>query len=317
MKHFIAALVIAGMIAVSSGCSASNGNVNNTPFPTIIETQSPSLSPVVTVLPTVTAATPTLVVTPSPTVTPPNVYVSEKFGFSFTVPNSWVGKYHVKEGEGYLTVYFDPAEPTEYGNSELFSIGTEAYAEEELFDSDYKFEINGVVFIWGSISILYTESDPEYDTYMAWQKDIPGVFKSIRSLSGQEPENVKKLWIEVIPHKQVYTSTNLGISFTLPKDWLGSCCVVEDEGYLSVYFKPQNPIAEDMGDGLLFIIVNKKLNYDWDLFSERKDVTVKGVTFVCGGPTDVGYGGEGKELDRYIVMENEICKIFKTVRAAK
>jgi hypothetical protein len=163
----------------------------------------------------------------------------------------------------------------------------------------------------------YDDTEPEYNTYTAMVKDIPAIFASVKSLADETPINVQKLWIETIPKTTVYTTTmGLGIQFTLPKSWLGKCRIIESKDDVEAYFNPRKPLTEESGDGWLFVIEKKSKNTEGDdeFLDYYQEVKVNGVTYICGGPTDVAY--EGDEDDLFMQMANDIGKVFDTIRVA-
>ncbi len=88
----------------------------------------------------------------------------------------------------------------------------------------------------------------------------------------------------------------------------------EKSGSVSVYFKPAQPYDE-IYDGFLFIIEKKTAATEGDkeFLDGFKEITIKGVTYYCGGPTDVTY--EGPENDLFRRMNQDIPNIYKTIRA--
>ena len=116
------------------------------------------------------------------------------------------------------------------------------------------------------------------------------------------------------PNGIVYTCKNLGIEFTLPNSWKGWYTVKEKSGSISFYFKPSKPY-EEFYDCFLFVIEKKTADNEDDkqFMDGFKEVTIKGVTFYCGGPTDMTY--DGPELDRFTKMNGDVQGIYKTIRA--
>ena len=339
MKRLAVALAIAGMVFTFPGCTMlSVGTKSSAPLATAMETPvttaapdetSPmpeTASPDPSQTPEETEPEPSAALSPAPSPTPKpvktassNIYSNRSLGLSFTMPKSWAGKYRVVNGKGYLSVYFSPVDTADLNDpndGELFSIVEEKVKKSGDMSGDWTFNLNGLTYIWGSFDMEYDDTEPEYDTYSAMLKDIPAVFASVKSsLSGQAPGNVEKLWIESIPKQTVYTTTmGLGIQFTLPKSWLGKCRIVERKDEVDAYFNPKKPLTEENGDGWLFVIAKKSPDTEeWEL-DYTAEITVNGVTFICGGPTDVAY--EGEEDDLFGQMANAISKVFDTIRAA-
>ena len=107
MKQFWIYSIIFLMIAAFAGCDSVKS-----PIQTGVNSPSPTGQP-----------------TPESTAVPDivqpemsKIYKSDALGMSFTVPESWVGKYRVEEDNGCLTVLFDPAAPVnkDIGDGVLF-----------------------------------------------------------------------------------------------------------------------------------------------------------------------------------------------------
>ena len=311
MKRICAALIAYCMVAALSGCAALQGS--SAPLATVTQ------APTATVSPTPVPASPTLVnATPKPSLsiettysdpTPGEAepeptesipasteYTSTNLGLAFTVPESWVGKYRVKEYDNHITVYFNPANPIPENSwsGELFSVARENTEDSNGIFGDWEFEINSATYVWGLFDGAncsgcvesYGEGAPEYSRFMAMRKDIPAIFSSVESLSGQTPTSRKKLWIETYPKTRDYTTTmGLGIQFTIPKYWIGKCRIVETEDYVSFYFKPKKYDPNKYGDGLFFDI--GIITPGADVGEEDGDqfITINGICFDCGGPT--------------------------------
>jgi hypothetical protein len=198
VKRFAALIAILGVIALISGCSVLRGVINKArsivvnATPTIAadtlrpdepaDETTPDPSPEPSALPTAkpTGAQPTKAA---------NEYMSAMLGIMFTLPDSWTGKYHVDEGDGYLTVYFVPEEPIDEtkGDGMLFTvIVKEAEDDGGFFDNEREIGINGVKYLCGtSTDVSYLEDQPEYETYEAMMRDLPAVFDSIRAAEGE------------------------------------------------------------------------------------------------------------------------------------
>ncbi len=314
------------LIITLSGCSMDvNTWPTITPQPTQTVAPVPSSAMPVTPSPTSAVAfepssTPDEVL-PEPTEIIPNtnVYTSIGLGLTFTVPKSWVGKYRVKDGEGYLSVYFIPAEPIDTAHEGVFfSILKITDTNEGLLRNDWEFRINDTTYIWGSnAQFTYWQTDPEFSAYANLEKDIPDIFKTVRSISGQVPDNVKRLWIEVFPTKTEYTTTmGLGIAFTLPKSWIGKCRIVESEDDILFYFHPAKPFDPNTGDGFLFCISRKMAEDDSDFLDGAQEFTIDGVTYISGTSTDVPYSEDQPEYDTYMSMGGR-QEILDSVRAVK
>ncbi len=314
------------LITTVSGCST---DANTLPTLTPQLTQTVTFAPSYAT-PVKPSPTPEVVLEPSSTpdealpepteiIPNTNVYTSIGLGLTFTVPKSWVGKYRVKECEGFVTVCFNPAEPIDTAHEgEFFSILKIADTNEELLRYDWDFRMNDTTYIWGSnAQFIYWQTDPEFATYAKMEKDIPDIFKTVRSISGQVPDHVKRLWIEVFPTTTEYTTTmGLGIAFTLPKSWIGKCRIVESEDDISIYFHPAEPFDPNTGDGFLFFISRKVSDVDTPILDGVHEFVVGSITYISGTSTDVPYSVDQPEYDIYMSMGGQ-QEILDSVRAVK
>ena len=327
MKRFLITAAVLFLIATFSGCTIE-GTVfpSIMPQPTQVATQAPSFASPVESSTIVTTVEPSP--TPKETIAEPteiipttSKYTSTGLGLTFTVPKSWVGKYRVKEGEDYLSVYFNPAKPIDsIHEGEFFTILKKADVDEELIRNDWEFNMNGITYIWGSnASFFYWQTDPEYNTYAAMEKDISDIFQTVRSVSGKVPEHVKRLWIEVFPPKNSYTTTmGLGIAFTLPKSWIGKCRIVESEDDIVFYFRPAEPFDPNAADGSFFGIFKETSYSSPDFWGDSvKELQIDGVTYISDTATDVTYSEEQPEYDTYATMSGDREEILDSVRAVK
>lgn len=114
-----------------------------------------------------------------------------------------------------------------------------------------------------------------------------------------------------------YKSENLGFSFTIPQDWKNKYTVKEDATSLSIFFKPANPRPLD-GPGLFFTIIKKTPDLDadhYDTVYSKKYFDINGVTYLIGGPTDIGFDENSPEYSTYKNMKAEIPEILDTIKA--
>lgn len=156
MKRVCAALVACCMVAALAGCAAA---------PMATEIPGPTTTPT----PAVTSSLPT--------------YTSDALGLEFTMPHSWAGKYRVVESDGRLTVYFKPSQTPDpnVGDGELFCIVCKtADLDMTLYDNAREIKNFSGTFIWGEpTDVRYQPGQPEYDTYVAMQKNVPGIYYSV------------------------------------------------------------------------------------------------------------------------------------------
>lgn len=339
MQRLCAAFWVFCMAVALTGCAALHSSsspvatTTSAPMATVAPssvTASP-LPATVMPKPSLSVELPTLTPTPADTSSEPvgtvpasTQYTSTDFGLTFTVPESWIGKYRVVEGGNCLTVYFNPAEgiPENSWSGELFSIARKYTAESADINGDWEFEINGATYIWGMFDGLnfsgyvdsYGDGAPEYNRYMTMRKDIPAIFTSVKSLSGQALTNKKRVWIDSCPRKRIYTTTmGLGIQFIIPQSWIGKCRIVETKNFVTVYFKPRKYNPEKYGDGYLLSIEMKTTDEDEEDYSDS--VTIRGADYFCYESSDVSY--DGPEDRTFSQMTNEVWKVFETIKAAK
>jgi hypothetical protein len=114
----------------------------------------------------------------------------------------------------------------------------------------------------------------------------------------------------------VYNSESLGIAFNVPVAWADKCRVEESEGGLTVFFRPEEPVGPDEGDGELFCIVRKTQDVDESCFDNSRTFNINGIEFVWGEPTDVRYEQGQPEYDVYAAMQGDLPAVRDSVRAA-
>lgn len=119
------------------------------------------------------------------------------------------------------------------------------------------------------------------------------------------------------PKVSIYTSDSLGITFTLPDSWVGKYRVEERAGFLTVYFKPAEPVDPDVGDGEMFCIVKKTADIDTSFYDNAQEFEIGGVTYIWGEPTDVRYSEGQPEYDAYVQMHQDFPAIYQSIRAAQ
>lgn len=118
------------------------------------------------------------------------------------------------------------------------------------------------------------------------------------------------------PAVNEYTSATLGIMFSMPESWSGKFRVDEGEGYLGVYFFPEEPIDETMGEGKLFTIIVKESEDDAGFFDNEREIEINGIKYLCGMPTDVSYSENQPEYETYTAMMKDVPSVLETIRAA-
>lgn len=129
------------------------------------------------------------VVDNSSTATSEEVYKNEKLGFSIKFPDSWKGKYTVKESDDGIRVYFKPNNNrTTLGAGFLFGvIKKSADLDESTFDTvSYKmryFDAKGITYVIGGPSdVNFSDTDPEYNIFQKMSKEAKEVVQTLKSL---------------------------------------------------------------------------------------------------------------------------------------
>lgn len=117
---------------------------------------------------------------------------------------------------------------------------------------------------------------------------------------------------------QKYVSKTLGFSLTFPASWQGKYNVVENSNELTVYFKPVNhPVGA--GIGRLFEVVKKTPDVNEGVLDTisgaKRYFIVKGVTFVIGGPTDVGFPPDNPEYSTYKQLSSERSTVINSIQS--
>lgn len=111
-----------------------------------------------------------------------------------------------------------------------------------------------------------------------------------------------------------YTSTALGLAFTMPGSWADKYRVQEGDGYLAVYFKPASTIEDGLGK--FFTVMKKTSEDDGGYFDDEVQIEINDVTYICGSPTDVAYSEENPEYEAYVKMKQDVPAIIQSICAA-
>ena len=113
------------------------------------------------------------------------VYKNEKLGFSFIVPESWNGKYTIKEFENGIYVYFKPDKPVGENYGLLFGILDRTTFYERVIDTSAEsktFEAKGVIYGIGGPDIGFPKAHKEYESYDKMKKEVKDVVKTIKAI---------------------------------------------------------------------------------------------------------------------------------------
>lgn len=113
---------------------------------------------------------------------------------------------------------------------------------------------------------------------------------------------------------QKYISNNLGFSVIFPASWRNKYTVKEDNNGLVIKFKPvSNPIA----GGMLFEIVKKSSDFNEGMSDGigKRYITAKGVTYIIGGPMDVGFPPDNPEFSSYRKLASQLSSVALTIKS--
>lgn len=120
------------------------------------------------------------------TKTQEETYKNEKLGFSFVMPESWKGKYSIKEKENGVYICFKPigTVSSEYTGL-LFSITKRTSPEDEdhldTVGEPRTFIAKGTTYIVGGpTDVTFPTNNKEFNTFSTMQKEIKDVVKTIK-----------------------------------------------------------------------------------------------------------------------------------------
>lgn len=159
------------------------------------------------------------------------------------------------------------------------------------------------------------------------QSKVPQNQNTLPAQSNQEQQSksqtevqkpVEKPAASVSPQKYIYN--DLGFSITFPASWKGKYVLKKNENGLNVYFYSANH-PEQAGSGRLFTIVNKASDVDESMLDtisgSQRYFTVKGITYVIGGPTDVGFPLDNPDYGLYMQLSNNRASVINSIKAIK
>lgn len=115
-------------------------------------------------------------------------FESSKLGLSIAFPETWEGKYKVKEGDTGITVCFKPEAQIAEGKGIFFFILEKTKdVDEGHIDNVQYFEANGKTYITGGpTDVTYAKEDPEFDTFTKMQAEVPEVLKTLKSIKADK-----------------------------------------------------------------------------------------------------------------------------------
>ncbi|MBU3144083.1 hypothetical protein [Clostridium sp. CF012] len=116
----------------------------------------------------------------------PEMFKSDKLGFSVVFPETWKDKYKIEENDMGITVYFKPKEKAEGGYGKLFTFINKNSANlyedslDAVCDQRY-FEAKGATYvIGGPTDVNFPENHPEFNTFLKMKGELKEVLKTLK-----------------------------------------------------------------------------------------------------------------------------------------
>ncbi|MGH4123433.1 MAG: hypothetical protein ACREV6_10960 [Clostridium sp.] len=116
----------------------------------------------------------------------PEMFKSDKLGFSIVFPETWKDKYRIEENDMGITVYFKPKEKIEdcYGKLFAFTNKNSVNFYEDSFDTvcDQRyFEAKGVTYvIGGPTDVNFPEDHSEFNTFLKMKGELKEALKTLK-----------------------------------------------------------------------------------------------------------------------------------------
>ena len=117
---------------------------------------------------------------------------------------------------------------------------------------------------------------------------------------------------KAIDNPSVYKSTKLNLSIDFPASWSSLYTVKETDKGLYVYFAPAPE-----GQGLFFCILKKTgdLNENfYDSIDGKKELTVNGITYFLGAPTDIALSEDNSEFKTFTKLKAQVPAVVKSIK---
>lgn len=113
---------------------------------------------------------------------------------------------------------------------------------------------------------------------------------------------------------EVYQNKNLGLSITFPSNWNNKYIVKETANGISVCFKPVNKVNST---GLFFTIRKKTSDLNEEMYDSvagKREITVNGISYFLGGPTDIGFPDDNPEFKTYRNLQEQLPSIVNSIK---
>ncbi|MHC1682958.1 MAG: hypothetical protein AB6733_08425 [Clostridiaceae bacterium] len=116
-----------------------------------------------------------------------NIIFNDKLGFSINFPESWQGKYTIKEIDGGIGVYFKPIKDENKGYGLLFAIIKKCpNLDEGHFDRVSKniryFKAKGITYVVGGpTDFNFDEKHQEVNVFVHMTREVEKVVETIKS----------------------------------------------------------------------------------------------------------------------------------------
>jgi len=121
-------------------------------------------------------------------VTHGEIYKNDKLGFSINFPDSWKGKYTVKENDDGIRVFFKPINKNALGGGFLFGILKRSdNLDESTFDTVSRktryFNAKGIAYVVGGpTDVNFDDNDPEFNVFLKMSKESGKVVETLKNI---------------------------------------------------------------------------------------------------------------------------------------
>jgi tetratricopeptide (TPR) repeat protein len=122
-----------------------------------------------------------------PAVASGEIYKNDKLGFSIKFPESWKGKYTIKESDDGIRVYFKPSKKALDGLGFLFGVIKKSdNLDESHFDTVSRkiryFKAKGITYVVGGpTDVNFSENHPEFNVFINMSREAAQVVETLKS----------------------------------------------------------------------------------------------------------------------------------------